>query len=230
MSDILSELRALADARYRAFQTRLMPTVAPERVLGVRLPALNKLCARLADSPEARAFLLKLPHDYYDEDMLHALFIRETRDFNAALNALNAFLMHVDNWAVCDALRVKAFKARPEALMPHIEKWLRSPRAYTRRFAVVTLIYAYAGEGFRPEHMALVAGAQSDEYYVNAAIAWYFATILTYHYDAALGFLSEGGLSEYTFNKAIQKARESLLVPMERKEALKRLKTQGGYM
>lgn len=35
---MIRRLQTLADPAYRAFQLRLLPTVSPERILGVRLP------------------------------------------------------------------------------------------------------------------------------------------------------------------------------------------------
>lgn len=40
-ADILEKLFALQDKNYRAFQSKLMPTVPPETVIGVRTPLLR---------------------------------------------------------------------------------------------------------------------------------------------------------------------------------------------
>ena len=37
---IRTELFTLQDAAYRDFQSRLLPTIAKERIIGVRIPAL----------------------------------------------------------------------------------------------------------------------------------------------------------------------------------------------
>ena len=41
MTPIQERLFALQDLSYRAFHTKLMPTVDPSRVIGVRMPALR---------------------------------------------------------------------------------------------------------------------------------------------------------------------------------------------
>ena len=41
MDTVLAELRVLQDPAYRAFHSRLVPTVDPERIIGVRTPALR---------------------------------------------------------------------------------------------------------------------------------------------------------------------------------------------
>ena len=111
--DIRHELEALADPSYRNFQAKLVPTVDPERILGVRTPALRAYAKTLVrERPDdARAFLAALPHETYDENNLHGELIgRVTATPEEAFELLDAFLPHVDNWATCDLIRVPAFK------------------------------------------------------------------------------------------------------------------------
>ena len=58
---VLERLFALQDTKYRAFQSKLMPTVAPEAVIGVRTPLLRNLAKELAGTAEAADFLLRHP-------------------------------------------------------------------------------------------------------------------------------------------------------------------------
>ena len=74
---VLEALQEQADASYRDFQCRLIPTVAPETVLGVRVPEVRKLAAQLHNTEQAAAFMQQLPHRYYDENNLHACFDRK---------------------------------------------------------------------------------------------------------------------------------------------------------
>ena len=48
MTDIQKLLFDRQDPAYQAFQSKLMPTVDPETVIGVRTPALRKLAKELA--------------------------------------------------------------------------------------------------------------------------------------------------------------------------------------
>ena len=67
-------LLALADEQYRAFHQKLVPNVDPERIIGVRSPALQRFGKALAKTPEAAAFLDCLPHYYVEENNLHGFF------------------------------------------------------------------------------------------------------------------------------------------------------------
>jgi hypothetical protein len=74
--------------------------------------------------------------------------------------------------------------------------------------------------------MTKIAKIQSDEYYVNMMIAWYFATALAKQYDAAIKFLENNKLPLWVHNKTIQKAIESYRIKEEQKEHLRTLKRQ----
>ena len=102
MTDIQKALYAFQDLSFRAFQCRLMPTVPPETVIGVRMPALHTVVQKINHTPQAARFLQELPHQYYEENNLHALLIGQIDDFDQAIAALDTFLPFVDNWSTCD--------------------------------------------------------------------------------------------------------------------------------
>ena len=74
---IRARLFLLADPAYRAFQQPLIPTVLPERVIGVRTPALRALARELAGTSAAETFRADLPHRYFEENQLHAFLIEK---------------------------------------------------------------------------------------------------------------------------------------------------------
>ena len=224
MTDILTSLQNLQDPAFRRFHAKLIPTVDPETVMGVRTPELRKLAKQLSGSPEAAAFMLDLPHTYYEENCLHGLLIAELRSFDACIAALDAFLPQVDNWATCDMLCPKCFAKHKQELLPHIHRWLESEHPYTVRFAMEMLMVHYLKEDYRPEYPALVAGIRSQEYYVNMMIAWYFATALAFQWDSVIGYLEQRKLSPWVHGKTIQKAIESYRITPEQKAYLKTLK------
>lgn len=76
---IRAQLFALQDKEYQIFNSRLMPTLLPETVIGVRVPLLRKLAKQLADTPEAEVFVQDLPHFYYEENALHAFLLESVR-------------------------------------------------------------------------------------------------------------------------------------------------------
>ena len=221
---IRETLFSLRDEKFAAFQARLIPNVAPERIIGVRTPALRKLAKTLRGSGEAEEFLKALPHDFFEENNLHAFLLCEMKDFDACVQAVEDFLPYVDTWATCDQMSPGVFRKNKQALLPYIRCWIASERCYTRRFGTGMLMSHFLDEDFREEYLRLVSDKRSEEYYVNMMIAWYFATALAKQYEAALPYLENRRLDPWVHNKTIQKAVESFRVSDEHKACLRALK------
>lgn len=137
---VLERLFALQDTKYRAFQSKLMPTVAPETVIGVRTPLLRNLAKELAGTAEAADFLRVLPHAYYEENNLHAFLVEKIRDYDAALAETERFLPYIDNWATCDCFSPKVFAKHKDELLTPVRRWLLSEKLYTVRYAIGMLM------------------------------------------------------------------------------------------
>lgn len=228
MSDIGEKIQAslweLQDTEYRDFHAKLIPTVAPEAIIGVRTPEVRKLAKKLAKEPEIGEFLAQLPHRYYDENNIHAFVVEQIKDYEECLAQTERFLPYIDNWATCDMMVPKVFAKYKEELLEPIGRWIASGDTYTIRFGVGMLMRFYLDEDFRPEYPRQVAEICSEEYYVNMMRAWYFATALTKQYEAIIPYFEEQRLDKWTHNKAIQKACESYRVTAEQKSYLRKLK------
>ena len=224
---IREDLFSLQDKKYREFQAKLIPTVDPETVIGVRTPQMRKLAKCLykeTDPEELEVFLNEMPHKYFDENQLHAFLISEEKDYDRCVAQVNDFLPYIDNWATCDQLSPKVFRKHRGELLSQIREWISSDRTYTIRFGIGMLMQHYLDEDFEPSYPEMVAQVRSEEYYVNMMIAWYFATALAKQYETAVTYIEEQKLDVWTHNKAIQKARESYRITPEQKEYLKTLK------
>ena len=224
MTEIQERLFELQDEKYRDFQVKLIPSVDPATVIGVRTPELRKLAKELAKRDDIDMFLAALPHDYFDENQLHAFILSGMKDYAGCMAGVCAFLPYVDNWATCDQMSPKAFSKNKDDLLVHIKDWLQSDKTYTIRFAAGMLMEHFLGDDFDAAYPELVAGISSDEYYVNMMRAWYFATALAKQYESIIPFIEEKKLDSWTHNKAIQKSVESYRITPEQKAYLKTLK------
>lgn len=222
--EIQKKLFELQDNGYAEFQSKLTPTVPRETFIGVRVPEVRKLAKRYSKDPECQEFLKELPHQYYDENMLHGLLLSENKDYDSCINELDIFLPYVDNWAVCDIMSPKVFKKHKEELLEKIKIWAASDQVYTCRFGLEMLMTHFLDEDYKPEYLEIAAGVHSEEYYVNMMIAWFFATALAKQWDTTIPYITENRLSEWVHNKTIQKSRESYRITDKQKEYLKGLK------
>lgn len=226
--DIYRELTALADEKYKQMQIKIIPTLDPDAIIGVRTPELRKLAGRISKREDMDDFLDDLPHAHFDEDQLHAFVISGMKDYEKCLARLEEFLPYVNNWATCDQMSPKVFKKHKEDLLKHIEEWIASDDTYTIRFGVGMLMEHFLDDDFDIGYPEMVASIRSEEYYVNMMIAWYFATALAKQYDKVLPFIEKRKLDGWTHNKAIQKSVESYRITPEQKSYLKTLKIVDG--
>ena len=224
MSDIgeriQASLREMQDVGYKDFHAKLIPTVAPETIIGVRTPELRRYARKLAKDPQIGDFLAQLPHQYYDENNVHAFVVEQIKDYGECLAQTERFLPYIDNWATCDMMAPKVFAKHKAELLESVRRWIASSETYTIRYGVGMLMRFYLEEDFRQEYLQWVADINSEEYYVNMMRAWYFATALAKQYEAVIPYLEEKRLDGWTHNKAIQKACESYRVTAEQKKYL----------
>lgn len=223
-TQLQEKLFNLQDIEYKAFHSKLMPTVNPDAVIGIRTPVLRKFSDEFYKTNEANAFLKNLPHKYYEENNLHAFLLEKITDYNTLIKELNIFLPFVDNWATCDMMKPKIFKKHKPLLIKDIEKWLKSKNTYEVRYGIVCLMTYFIESDFKKEYLNWIVDIKSDEYYINMARAWFFATALTKQYNSTVKIIENKMLDKWTHNKAIQKACESYQVADEQKENLRKLK------
>lgn len=223
---IKEKLFELQDPGNAAFQAKLTPGLPSAVFLGVRVPEIRKIEKQFRNTAEANIFLNTLPHEYYDENVLHSVFVSNIKDYNLIIAAIEKFLPYVDNWAVCDTLRPGMFKKKAlcPGLMDRIKEWIASEKTYTCRFGISMLMTYYLDQDFEPEYLALPASVHSKEYYVNMMLAWFYATALAKHWDSAILYLEHKMLDSWVHNKTIQKACESYRITDEQKLYLRKLK------
>ena len=223
-ADLHRKLYDLQDLKYGDMQIKIIPTVEPESVIGVRTPELKSIAKDILKDGNYKGFLEELPHRYFEEKQLQAFIISGIKDLNECMEDLETFLPYVDNWATCDQMSPKIFRKHKDVLFSHIKEWVNSEKTYAVRFGVGMLMEHFLDDDFDPLYPELVAKLRSEEYYVNMMIAWYFATALAKQYESILPFIEEKRLDDWTHNKAIQKSLESRRITEEQKLYLKSLK------
>ena len=222
--DITAQLFALQDKPYADFQSKLLPSLPRETIIGVRTPHMRKMAKHIGKTPAAKTFLQTLPHRYFDENQLHVFILCEEKDFQTRLAELERFLPYVDNWATCDQLSPACFKKHTQELLPYIKRWLATEHTYTIRFGMGMLMRYFLDEYFKPKYLEWVAAIRSEEYYIRMMEAWFFATALSKQWASTLPYITSNRLQPWTCNKTIQKAIESYRISDEQKDILRTLR------
>ncbi len=214
-------LLSVKDDKYKEFQTKLVPNIEPDTIIGVRTPQMRDVAKKVFASDLKDTFLQQLPHKYYEENLVHFFVISMIKDFDECIAEVERFLPYVDCWPVSDQASPKSFKKNHSKLIKYIKKWIASDHVYTARFGMRMLMNEFLGDDFKEEYLELVASKKGDDYYLKMMVAWYFATALAKRYDESVKYIEERRLDEWIHRKAIQKAVESFRVTDEHKEYLK---------
>lgn len=221
---LIKDLFSLQDIKYRDFNSKLIPNVDKETVIGIRTPVLRKYSVEFSKTDYAKEFLSSPQHTYFEENNLHAFLIEKIKDFDECAKALDDFLPFVDNWATCDCMNPKVLAKDKNKLLLKITEWINSNDTYAVRFAIKMLMTYFLSEYYKDEYAEMVAQIHSDDYYINMMRAWYFATAISKNYESAVKFLEKCKLDKWTHNKAISKSCESRCVCQSQKDYLKSLK------
>lgn len=224
MTEIQERLFELRDEKIRDYSASLMPTVDKNRVIGIRTPDVRKLAKELSGTEMAERFLDSLPHEYFEENQLHAALISVMRDYNEIIRRLDEFLPYCESWATTDMINPAAFKKHRDDLYRHAYRWIDSGDTYPVRYGILCLMNHYLEDEFNRRYPEKVALIESKEYYVNMMRAWYFATALAKKWDEIFPIIEGNRLDKWTHNKAIQKSIESYRISVEQKSILKSLK------
>ena len=225
MKNILQEkLLSLKDDKNALFVAKLIPNIDPKMILWTKIPVLRNLAKEFKNSPEKEKFLKIIPHKFFEENLLHVIFLESEKDFDKAVLELEKFLPFIDNWSVCDTSSPKIFKKYPNETLQKIKIWIKSEKVYTIRYAIWLLLSNFLDENFSADLLDLVAKVKNDDYYVQMMQAWFFATALAKQYDATISLLESKKLEPFVQNKTIQKSRESQRISSETKKYLLNLK------
>ena len=227
INKIKNDLLSMQDKTYKNFHSKLMPTINPDSIIGIRVPILRDYAKKLFKENNIEtlnSFLKNLPHEFYEENNIHAFIIEKINNFDECIFYLDEFLPYIDNWATCDMLNPKIFKTNCEKLLEKIYQWINSDSVYTVRFAIGMLMRYFLDENFKTKYLDLVASINSEKYYINMMRAWFFATALAKQYEQTLPYIKNYSLDKWTHNKTIQKANESFRITKQQKEELKKFR------
>ena len=222
--NVYEKLLSVQDIKYKEFQSKLVPNISPDTMIGVRTPQMRRIAKEVFGTPTGTDFLKELPHKYYEENIIHFFMISMIKDFEECVGEVERFLPFVDCWPVCDQSSPKIFKKNHGKLLPHIKSWIASEHVYTARFGMRILMNEFLDTDFKPEYLEWVAAKRGEDYYLKMMVAWFFATALAKQYEASLMFMENHCLAPWIHNKAIQKALESYRVSDEHKALLRTLR------
>lgn len=230
-----TRLQALGEAEYRAFSEGLIPGKRGA-TYGVRIPALRAIGRELCRG-DWRAFLDCGPvrQSTVHEIVLLAGLVTAGARCPAAerMARTAAFIPRVDNWAVNDTVcaTYRIAPADRPAWLAFLRPYTGCGQEYGERFALVLLMDQFLQDDTADAVLAACLQARCPGYYTRMAVAWTLCTALCKYRDKTLAFLQDErgrSLDDWTFNRAIQKCRESDRVSAADKALLQTLRRPAG--
>lgn len=210
------------DLKYRDFNSKLIPNVAKEKIIGVRVPVLRQIAKEAAEEKA------HIGDDYFEEKMVRGLCIGYSKEpFEVKLKELDGFIPLIDNWAVCDSVcsSLKFTNKHKKEMWSYINMYLtHCDREFDVRFAVVMMMDYYIDDEYIDRVLSLLSQISSEYYYVNMAVAWALSVCYVKFPEKTYKLIEEKKLSTWVHNKTIQKIRESNRVDKQTKEMLKAMK------
>lgn len=231
--EIRKELINMSDKDIAKLTAKLCPDTDIKEILGIKIPELRKKAKKIVASNEFKQYIeesnkAKDPK-YIEEIILQGLVIAYSKiDLNEKLEYMKIYIPQISNWlindTVCSTLKVKK-EQEQKMLWDFIVPYLKSKKQFEVRFAIVMMLDNFIIEEYVDKVIAELDKVKNKEYYTEMAIAWTLAEIGIKFNDKAMEYLKgNNNLDKFTFNKTLQKMRESYRVSKEQKEELKAMK------
>ncbi len=225
---ICEDLQSLSDPKYREFQGGLIP--GENRLLGVRIPVLRQYAGEIYAKcgKQADTLLQEIGDNYYETIVLQGMIIGMQKKIprEKLFAQIESFVPKIRNWGICDTFcaGLKEVRRYPDETWDFLQKYLRSDKEFEIRFAIVMMLDYYINEKYLERLFKASESVHHDGYYVKMAVAWLLSICFVKFYDETLMFMKKAELDDFTYNKALQKARESRRISKEQKEKLQAMK------
>ncbi len=222
--EIRAELLSLAEPKYQKFASSLIPGV--KNLIGVRIPAIRKIAKRIAVNDPIK--YLSITGDlYFEELMTQALVIGNMKDgIDVILEQSALFIPKINNWSICDSFcnEVKIFRKHKDKVWKFAKSYLKSDKTYDIRTAVVIMLFHFIDDDYIDKMFPIFDNIKHQDYYVKMAVAWAVSICFVHYPEKTMTYLKNNKLDDETYNKSLQKIRESLRVSKETKEIIKSMR------
>lgn len=221
---LLQLFRQNSNSQFDEFNNKIINSGV--RTIGCTIPFVRSVAKRYSNCLEQ---ILALPtHDYFEIDLLKGMVVSCAKlPFSQKSPLLWEFAATLENWAACDSNTLKVPKAERQLYFDLFSQMCRDERPFVCRYGLVNLLASYLDETHISAVFALLGEVKFGEYYVDMAAAWLVATAMAKCRDQTVKFMENQGrmvLNTFTYNKALQKMRDSLRVSAADKAWTKTLK------
>ena len=211
-TELEPRLRSLASEHQAAFSSGLTPNCKP--MLGVRLPELRKIAKEIAKT-DYKGFLEDGPEIYFEHETLKAYVLGYAKDdIETILSYADRFVPTIKDWSVNDSFCQNFTIARkyPERVFDWLMGYAVKEEEFSQRVVAVLLMSHFLVPEYIGKVLSVMDTLQYDGYYTKMGVAWCVATAYAKFPKETAAYLGDNKLSDWTYNKAIQKMCESYRV------------------
>lgn len=212
----------MQNEKLRAHFISTHPHIPSENVIGVKEGALRQYAEKLLKTNRASDYIKLLPHDFYEENNLHAILVSKTKKLSTAFERIDKFLPYVNDTLTCRLLVPYTFRKQQSELTEKLTLWLGSDEAYTRFFALEVIDRFYIDA----QHMSLwleFLSCDEEENFLKKKKALILSKALVNCTESVAHLFTENTLNNVTHNKALELALEKESLTDEKREILKSL-------
>ena len=227
MKEIYKELEVNYEINYANFSQKLVPNIEQNLMCGIRIPKAKNIAKKYVNTEQGKEFLNTLNLVNLDEKNVYGLMLGYIKNEQEMHDYLVKFLPQIDNWLTCDITvsNLKIIKKYPQKYKKMAFYWLNNENFYIKRFAVVVLLNYFLDNNFEQSDLYTLAKIDTNDYYFNMSLAWYFSVAMVKQYNATINILKTHQIvNKFVHNKTIQKCCESYRVNKDIKQQLKMLK------
>ncbi len=214
-----------SEIKYKEFSSRLVPNI--NNIIGVRLPYLRKLAKEISSSEIAEYFLYNYEEEYFEETMLKGFVIGYIKcDINKKFEYIDFFVPKINCWSICDSFcaTLKFVNKYKHETYEYLEKYKNSNKEYENRFITVMYMTYFYNENYINDILEYFNNVKSQDYYSQMAIAWALSILYIEYPDLITKYLLNCKLSDFIYNKTIQKIIESRKVMEKQKDYIRSLR------
>ena len=226
---IRKQLIENAEEKVAEFNNKLNPN-NKEKILGIRIPILRKMAKEIIKQ-DWKQYLkeAQIEHQLYMEEILfQGLIIGYCKiDLDEKVELIKEFVPKINNWLINDTFcpTIKIKNQDLQKVWEFILPYLKSDNEFKVRFAIIMMLDNFIIDEYVDKVICKLDRVKNEGYYAKMAVAWTMAEIgIKYNQKAMTYLKGNNNLDKFTYNKTLQKMRESFRVSNEQKEELQKMK------
>lgn len=213
------------DLNYQKFTKKLLPNV--DNVLGVRLPVLRNIAKNIIkDDPIY--YLDNVKNESFEEIMLEGYVIGYLKqDESIVLKYIDIFLPKINNWSVCDSFcsSLKIVNKNKDYFFGYLCSLKNNNSEFKLRFMFVMFLDYFIDIKYIDKIFKIIDdNIYNNYYYANMSIAWFLSMCYIKYKDETMNYLKKSKISDWVYNKTLQKIIESNQISNEEKLKIKNMK------